>query len=408
MIRKYTPVPHSNFPLIGGEWLIAENNARESIINFSPEFCLEDPSTYRGNFHVVPGSNDGQVSVFDTSFSDESSALAQSRSGTVQLRWQEIFSGELANSYYSRPQRVVTNVAPLIDFDVVQSGWLLLRMTLATANLFDFFFEDSYLGKVYLKFAWVLLPELPEPSEKSDYLPVAALILDSSGNVEIIQQHYGPGTLWIPLKEASQSDSQDSSSSSSSSSSGLESSSSLSESGSSSSVSDSDSSNSDETAEIEVTFVYQESTDSLESDGSTFRRYGEVSLSGSFTAAAPYPDGGYTVVLTGSETYDDGEGYGEQTYPAQHTMNIFRNDELGRWDFYDADAFDWADLLDYEDTVDDISYSTPVYDFPKASPGDVYPDGTIQVDHYVVNGLNEPVPFYVLTSSLIVTFKVKK
>lgn len=406
MIKKYTSISRSNFNLIGGEWLTAENNAGESILNFSPEFCWDASGSYRGNFHVLNGTLSNTVSVFDTALGDETTALAQSRSGTLQLRWQEIFPGETAQSYYSRPCRVITDVAPLVDLPVTQSGWLVLRMSLSNNTGCDFAFEDSYLGSVYLKFDWLLLPDLPEAESKSDFLAVATLILDNNNNVEIIQQQFGPGTLWIPLAEPSQSDST-SSSSSHSSSSEDKSSSSLSESASSSSISDSESI-SDETAYIEVTFFYQETTDSLQPDGSTLKRYGEVALTGGFTAVNPYPENGYTVVLTGTETYDDGEGSGIQTAAATHTMQVFRNDELARWDFYDADALDWAELLDYEDTANDISYSTPVYDFPAAAVTDVYPAGTIQVDHYVINGVSEAVPFYVLTSSLTITFEVKK
>ena len=93
MIKKNTSVKRNFHNIIGGEWLVAENNATESIINLVPEFST--PSPYRGNFQAVQtGTN--KLNVINTAHAEEDSNEAAQSAGELLLRWTKItkVSGE--------------------------------------------------------------------------------------------------------------------------------------------------------------------------------------------------------------------------------------------------------------------------------------------------------------------------
>ena len=68
MLKKKTSVRRNLHTLVGGDWIAAENSARNSCINLVPEFPMAAP--YRGNFQVVQ-SNAGRVKVVNSAFYDE-------------------------------------------------------------------------------------------------------------------------------------------------------------------------------------------------------------------------------------------------------------------------------------------------------------------------------------------------
>ncbi|MBE6380513.1 MAG: hypothetical protein E7047_06250 [Lentisphaerae bacterium] len=435
MLEKFTSVKRNQLPLVGGDWIISENNANESIINLNPEFMFQPP--YRGNF-AVSNNNDALLNVYDTTFVGSDESNAPDRSGTVTLRWQKIIqSGE---TYYSIPCGKTADAPSLSDFKVNKNGWLLLQMKRVNSQSADVMFSDDYLGNVALDFKWIFKESIPTPESSKVYLAAAGVIFDEDAEIaEVVQQQFGPAELWIPL-EVSEQESSSSSNGSESSTSGTDSGSSNSESGSSSSnessssrsesesgensesksgensesksgslsfsISHDDSSSGDdgENKVIRVTFYYREdmnARDTLDSPNEIYR-YRELALTGEFTANSQYPEYGYQVLLTGTEYYNTEDGDFEEEIV--HTMTVFKDGENAIWTFYDYDAEDWGDWYDKYDEYLDKVYETPVYEHPAVADHPVYPLGNIRVDHHIVQGTTELGQLNDLQSSLIINF----
>lgn len=409
-----TSVNRVHRTVTGGDWLVAENNADGAVISFMPELEMA-AAEYQGNFHVL-NPQDCMLAVYDTALGSSDDPAAQSRSGTIMLYWQEVVEtgGEEESVFYSVPGCKVVEAPVLQDFTVSETGWLILKLTRLANSGGDYSFYDDYLGNVYLSWSWEFVLNLPAMKEGSTYLPVAGIIVDQDTlTLTVVQQQFGPGVMWLPITPEEQSSSSSSSSSesvSSDSSSSSSSSSSSDASESSDSLADSSSSGSGGITyvDIAVTFSYTENTEARDDADGTFNMSGEVQLSGTFQGCSQYPEGGYQLTLTGWEKYDSGDGNGAQTSEISHQMTVFRNEALDRWEFYDADAFDWADNLNGVDDVNDIDYSTPMYVFPTLQSMPTYPSGTIMVDHKIINGVSESPPLFVLTSCLRVTFAPQK
>lgn len=405
MLKNNSSADYNSPRLVGGDFMVAENNTGYSAINLVPEFPVN--CCYRGNFHVI-SSSESTVSVYDTTFIDEAEVPdSAAYSGYVSLRWFETEKNDDDNTMIIRQRSRLMPLPKLTEQTVTSSGWLIMKMTRIENGEADYSFEDDVLGQVKLQFRWLLKDQLPEHEKQSDYLPVAGIIVTEEGIAEIIQQQYGMGTLWLPMQLTEESSSSSSSSSSSDDNSSSSSSMSESESTSESASDNRESSSSSEGNEmlILVDLHYSAVSDiDINGDGMPVRMFYQTTLSGSFTAVKPYPQGGYQVTLTGTVSNDYGDGEGLFTDPHSMEVTVFRNDELQRWEAYNGYLGSWSEYLNDQNSDDDIDYTTPIYEFPPADADDFYPSGSIKVTHRLIDGASYTPPENTRNTELIVTF----
>ena len=404
MLKKKTSVRRNLHTLVGGDWIAAENSARNSCINLVPEFPMAAP--YRGNFQVVQ-SNAGRVKVVNSAFYDDDDETAAQSSGELQLRWMKIVQvpGE-ETRYIAQPQEKTVTVPDMYDCQVTGNGWLYLKMSRLSAPIGEADFHDKVLGDVYLRYHLFFDEKLPDDTKNSSILPLAAITVDQQGYIdEIIQQQYGPGVLWVPVDVGSDSSSAiitpdpppeepeepdtpvipdtpkppvilpgDSSSSS---------------------VSDE--------IIISVTLEYNETSIADFIGNGVETHTTKVLLNGQFTADANYPANGYIVNLTGTATYDYGGGDVESE-TLSWDVTLYRNINSARWDVYHLRINDWAGFYQEKDSEFDTDFSTPVYIFPDLQSMPNYPSGYIAVDHKLILGASKNIPDMDQTSSLLIKF----
>ena len=403
MIKKNTSVKRNLHNIIGGEWLVAENNATGSIINLVPELPMSSP--YRGNFQAVQ-IEDNQLNIINTAHAEEDSHEAAQSSGELLLRWTKIIKvPNEADKYIAQPKEKTVTVPALASCTATSNGWLYLKMVRLPEGG-DISFSDEVLGKVDLQFLLQYATEIPDDSKTSSILPLAAVILNSDNEIEeIVQQQFGPGVLWIPDDVSEVSSSSEIPSSSSEI---PESSSSIVPEDPDVPVIPDDSSSSVTTDEIiiGVELEYTEESTGDAMGTGVITQTSHAVLSGSFTAQTNYPANGYDVQLTGTIYYDYGDGE-TSNQEVSWVVNIFRNTTRSCWDVYHLKINDWAMYYNEKNSEFDTDFSTPVYTFPDLQSMPGYPIGSIQVDHHLVHGASNAVPDNDLTSSLVITFTRK-
>ena len=482
MLQENTVIDRN--ALLAGDFAAIENNVPGSSINLIPEFPRMDE--YHGNFQVIE-CPDNQITVCNTALTDWDGNPATGCAGTVQLRWQEIQKDETEEKYYALPRQKVAEVPILQNLAISQSGWLYLKMTRIFGGDADFSFNDDYLGSVDLKFSWHFAAELPQVSEFSDIMPVAAIIMDAEGFIaEIVQQHYGPGVLWVPLKVTADISSSSSSSSSTidddtgsdskitqSSSSIIDDDNSDNNTNESSSggndnddssggnnddssggnnnddssggnnnddssggnnddssggndnddssggndnddssggndnddSSGGDSSSSDDVYTVHVTLQYYETHTILYTEVDTYTEIEQIDLQGTFLIDRASAANSYTAVMSGTRSFDAGWGNPPDVANLENTVTIYKNEQLNRWDYVNVHApASWGEYIYEYNAEDDTERSTPVYQYPPLNPGELFPSSAIQVDHLIINGLSNPIPYTKITTSLKITF----
>ena len=424
MIKKNTSVKRNFHNIIGGEWLVAENNATESIINLVPEFPT--PSPYRGNFQAVQtGTN--ELNVINTAHAEEDSNEAAQSAGELLLRWTKItkVSGE-EDKYIAQPKEKTVTVPPMQSCAAADSGWLYISMIRRYDQKGVISFQDETLGDVQLDFMLNYSSKLPSDNSVISVLPIASVIFNDQKEIEeIVQQQYGPGVLWVynsttPFSSSSSSSDDPASSSSNdpdvpvipddSSSSNDPDVPVIPDDSSSSDDPDvpviPDDSSSSVTADeiiIEVNLEYfEESTGDIMGTG-VITQTSHTILSGRFTAQTTCPANGYNVQLTGSTCYDYGDG-DTSTEEINWLVNILRNTTRNCWDIYHLKINEWAMYHNEKNSEFDTDFSTPVYTFPDLQSLPGYPAGTIQVEHHLIYGVSNAIPDNDLTSSLVITF----
>ena len=394
MIKKNTSVKRNFHNIIGGEWLVAENNATESIINLVPEFPT--PSPYRGNFQAVQtGTN--ELNVINTAHAEEDSNEAAQSAGELLLRWTKItkVSGE-EDKYIAQPKEKTVTVPPMQSCAAADSGWLYISMIRRYDQKGVISFQDETLGDVQLDFMLNYSSKLPSDNSVISVLPIASVIFNDQKEIEeIVQQQYGPGVLWVynsTTPFSSSSSSSDDPASSSSNDPDVP-------------VIPDDSSSSVTADEIiiEVNLEYfEESTGDIMGTG-VITQTSHTILSGRFTAQTTCPANGYNVQLTGSTCYDYGDG-DTSTEEINWLVNILRNTTRNCWDIYHLKINEWAMYHNEKNSELDTDFSTPVYTFPDLQSLPGYPAGTIQVEHHLIYGVSNAIPDNDLTSSLVITF----
>ena len=437
--------------LRAGDFTVIENNTAGAAVNIIPEFPCYDE--YRGNFHAV-NTQDNQIAVYNTAFEEIEDSSRLKYAGTLQLRWQEIKKDEAEEKYFSLPRQKIAEVPVLKKLTVRNNGWLYLKMTRVYSETADFSFSDDYLGSVKLNFSWHLEDALPQPAKSSDIMPVATIIMDDEGFIaEIVQQHFGPGSLWIPLEvteessssfidDSSSSDDIYSSSSNNSTSnndddsiSNNDDSSSGNNNDDSSSNNDDDSSGNDDSSSnnnddssgnnnddsfsesssssdiiseeyvINVTLRYYETKTIRYSENATYTEIFEVNLTGAFTVNPQMPSNSYSLVMTGTESQDAGWGAGVNTVNVQHSVSIYKNEQLGLWMYFDQHApASWGEYQSGYDSQSDTMLDTAVYNYPQISANMLYPASAIQVDHHIVVGTKAEIPDTDMDSTLQINF----
>lgn len=374
MLKKNSPV-YNKSVVIGGEWLVAENNSAGSVINMIPEFPMSE--SYRGQFHII-NNGDNTISVCDTSFTDDPQEHTVSEAGTVKLRWHKVIR-HTEELYYAMPRWKTARIPALQNRSVDSSAWLILKMT-RTDSQGTVSFSDDYLGSVNLNFQWQFSTTLPNDSKTQDFLIIGAVNLDENGDIyEVIQQQSGAGTLWIPLEKSPCESSSsiiisDSILSESRISESKISESKISESKiSESKISDSN----DEYIPMEANLVF---TQTETTSYGSFSEY-TLLLNGTFLARADGSISSYNILMQGQETSTDnyGEISGNQI---SCYLSLYRNTQRNCWDInlnY-GDPLWWSYLS---------STSTPVYNFPDLTQYPLIPGGKIQVEHYVGDDISE-------------------
>ena len=384
MLKKISPVYNSSV-IIGGEWLVAENNSAGSTINMIPEFPMNE--SYRGHFHIINNA-DNTISVCDTSFADETQADTVSEAGTIKLRWHKVIR-HTEELYYAMPRWKTVRVPALQNCSVNSSGWLILKMT-RTDGQGTVSFNDDYLGSVNLNFRWQFSTTLPQDSKTQDFLIIGAVNLDANGDIyEIFQQQSGAGTLWIPMEKApyessssiiisdsiiSESKVSESKISESKVSESKVSESKVSESKiSESKVSDS----SDEYIPVEANLIFcQTETNSYGS----FSEY-TLLLTGTFLARADGSISSYNIIMQGQETNKDSYGETSSNLISCY-LSLYLNTQRNCWDIslnYGSQIW-WSYLS---------AASTPVYIFPDLNQYPLIPGGKIRVEQYVGDDISE-------------------
>ncbi len=394
MLKNHTSINGNSGRIIGGDGLIAENGPGGTSVSFNGEMPL--PDIYRGNFHSIMLENN-QITVGNTALNDEFETEMLPNGGDLILRWNEIILAADGETYYSKPRAVKTTAPVMPAMEINSSGWIILKMTRVQGGG-DFSFQDAYLGSVCVDFSWHFAPELPAKDDKSDYLAVAAVIADD-GVLELIQQQFGIGTLWIPLLSEVVDDEESSSSSSSGSDLiGPD-------------FPDDDDGNDDEIIPdnqdipVDMTFYYyEESTGDFAGLGFQTTMICTFDFSGSFVAKHPYNNGGYKVTLTGTESYDYGDGEPPVVKNATMEITVLRNDQLSRWEVFNGQVAGWMEYMSGINNDDDCEFHTPVYTFPYADTSQYCPRGTIRVKHDLTYGRSQTPPENKLESDLIITF----
>ena len=447
MLKKKTSVNRTIHNLIGGEWLVAENNARGSILNLVPEFQAN--ASYRGNFQAVQ-ANGETLNVLNTAHCEEDDESAGNSSGELQLRWIKItrISGD-EDKYIAQLREKSVTVPHLSDCPATSDGWLYLKMSRVETIPGDISFYDDVLGDVKLRFQLLFSENLPDDSQTSCILPLASVTVNDKNEIdEIIQQQFGPGVLWVPHNVTVNVDPIDPDP-----------------------IDpdpidpdpidpdpidpdpidpdpidpdpidpdpidpdpidpdpidpdpidpdpidpdpidpdpidppeDSSSSTPDGKTIIDVIWQYDSVTrGDFTGLGMETHTY-HLLLTGSFAISSSYPDAGYNVCMTGTIIKDYGDG-SPITENVSWDLNVFRNQAAGRWDVFSPKLSDWAAYYQEQDSDFDTDFSTPVYLFPDLQTTPLYPVGSIQVDHHLIHGVSNPVPDSDLTSSLIITF----
>lgn len=311
------------------------------------------------------------------------------------------------NNYIAQPREKTVTVPHMDDCRVTANGWIYLKMSRIGEGMGDADFHDKVLGEVNLRYHLFFSEKLPDDTKNSSILPLAAVTVDEKGYIdEIIQQHYGPGVLWVPVDVTEESSSSIIEPESSSSEEPVEP-------DSSSSIDtpnppvilpdDSSSSTPSDEIIVKVTLEYNEtctgdfSGNGIEHHTSTFM------LTGQFTADKTYPTNGYSVKMTGTATYNYGNGeVGSENLAWD--MTVYRNTTAARWDVYNLRVNDWAGYYQGKDSETDTDFSTPVYIFPDLQSMTNYPSGYIAVDHHLIHGASLNIPDNDLHSSLNITF----
>lgn len=409
MLKKKTAIRRNYTNLISGEWIAAENNASGAIINMVPEFPADTP--YRGNFQVMQ-SDSGTLNVLNTATCDEDNEIARNSSGELLLHWIKIIKIAGAEEKYAAQPRGKTITVPhLTGCSANSTGWFYLKMS-RTNSSGDISFQDDALGDVKLRFSLHCTPDLPDDNNTTVILPLAAVIVNQSGEVEeIIQQQFGPGILWVPNDpEPGSSSSQTSSS--------------IGEESSSSNTGDDIISNSPSSSGI-IIDPPESSSSQPETDIiiQAVLKYNEVSigdfmgtgvethtanyqLTGTFVAKKSTPANGYTVRMTGTATFDFGNG-DIATENIAWDMNVLQNTQRSCWDIFHMKINDWAGYYNEKNSEDDIDFSTPVYTFPSLQSMPGYPVGIIRVEHHLIYGATNNPPDNDLNSTLEITFTRK-
>lgn len=404
MIKKKTAVRRSLHSIVGGDWIVAENNARYSSVNLVPELPLSTP--YRGNFQIVQ-INSAWVNALNTAFCDEEDDKASQSAGEIQLRWMKIVKDPAsADKYIAQPQEKTVTVPHMDACRITSNGWVYLKMNRASGIVGDAEFQNKVLGDVCLRFHLFFAEQLPDDTKNSCILPLAAVTLDDKGNIdEIIQQQYGPGVLWIPVDIPEDSSSAYIEPEISSSSETVEPdvSSSSSEMPPVILPDDSSSSTVNDKITIEVTLTYNEISKGDFMGTGVETHTTNLLLTGQFIANSSYPTNGYTVKMTGSITYDYGDGNPE-TEKVEWDINVYRNTTSSRWDVYHLRINDWAAYYQGQSNEDDTDFSTPVYTFPDLQSMTTYPLGNITVEHHLIYGASNTIPDNDLTSLLDIAF----
>lgn len=444
-------------PLIGGENIQIENNHYGCAVSAMPEFILP---AYRGNFQAAvrfTGFGDSfqaRIGVFDTAFADLSDSASISSAGTLYLRWQEIAPGNDPDSHFSLPRWRKTTVAAMPARSIAADSWIWLKMSRTANNVCDYSFTDDYLGTVNLNFSWEVTPTIPSATPDAAVLVVAAVrVASASGQVEILQQHHGVGTLWIPLESGAFSDSSSASESfdwhdpfpSDSESYSEEYSDSFYEPDNSESVEDSESPSESQCSDSQYP---PDDSDSMSSnsgsrsnstpppDGSdsasgsastvlpasirvdyyyTADNYllavepplhdgSIITLGGSFTPSDTAPAAGYEIVMNG-QTIAIQDGSDPQISALQQTFQVCRNPELGRWELRANGQL--LSELEYHNSVEpetDSSDLTDLYIFPLLAANPNYPLGTMEARETILGGISTGSPSYRYVYHVTITF----
>ena len=422
MLKKKTSVKRSCHPVIGGDWLVAENNAAGAIVNLVPEFPASAP--YRGNFHAIQTS-ENHLNAVNTAHCEEDDELASANTGELMLRWLKICKvpGE-DEKFKALPREKTVTVPHLLECHAETDGWLYLKMSRTAGSAGDVSFQDEVLGDVQLRFDLLYAPSLPNDSSSSAILPLASATVNDKGEIEeIIQQQFGPGVLWVPDDVSEESSSSDDPP-----------------------IDPPDipvipdepdepvePDDPDDPDDPDVPDIPEEPEEPEEPDESSSSEnpsriiiveleYHEVStgdfagtgihtmkadltMSGTFTTQSRYPSNGYTVQMTGTMDYDYGDG-DTSTEDVIFDMTVFKNTGRSCWDIFQYRVNHWAGYYQGTNPDEDTDFSTPVYIFPPLDSMADYPSGTIQVEHRLLYGVSNEVLDNDLSSTLTITFTV--